>query len=546
MGNPYGLRANWVLLAACLALPCVYDAGVARAACTGPQALTARLRQHPTTENAIALGNWFAERGQFSCAADTFHAALEKDPESAQLYYLQGLALMNSGQPKSAMSSMEQSVMLDPDVVKPHLLLAYLYVHHGRITDAQNQWVAALKIDPKNEQALEELSNSLIEQGDYQHAVDVLYGAPRTERLTINLAKALGRMHYLSTANQILTEEVEKHPDSLTLADALVVVMIERVQNGEAIALMSKKVAEHPGNLDWEFRLFRVQVLTGDVTAAVPLGPKLLAARPHDSEVLALNGIVARHQGQFEKAKEYLEQSVTIDPNFVNSRLNLGMVLVQLKDWAGAKENLEKAIELGTPEAEVHYELGLALRGLGEKDRAVEEMKQFQKLKAEQENNLEAMSYASQGEDAMKAGNLAEAIEKLRKAAEAEPGNGGYHYQLSQALHKSGDFVGERTELEEVLKLAPGNAAAHKELGYLMARSGDAEGAIEHFQAAVRYAPGWVDAWINLAAEQAVAGHFPQAREAAANALRLDPGNAQALKLNDQLLHDPRAQHTPN
>jgi hypothetical protein len=51
-----------------------------------------------------------------------------------------------------------------------------------------------------------------------------------------------------------------------------------------------------------------------------------------------------------------------------------------------------------------------------------------------------------------------------------------------------------------------------------------------------------VDAWINLAAELAVESHFPEARKAVEMALRLDPDNAQARKLSDQLSQDPAAQ----
>jgi len=82
-------------------------------------------------------------------------------------------------------------------------------------------------------------------------------------------------------------------------------------------------------------------------------------------------------------------------------------------------------------------------------------------------------------------------------------------------------------------------------LGHLLARSGDAAGAIEHLQLAVRAAPAWTEAWINLAAELAIQARFTEAREAAAMALRLDPENAKAQRLSDQLGRDPRARQDP-
>jgi hypothetical protein len=48
-----------------------------------------------------------------------------------------------------------------------------------------------------------------------------------------------------------------------------------------------------------------------------------------------------------------------------------------------------------------------------------------------------------------------------------------------------------------------------------------------------------VEAWIDLATQLAVEEHLTDAREAAAMALRLDPGNTKAQKLSEQLARDP-------
>ena len=104
-------------------------------------------------------------------------------------------------------------------------------------------------------------------------------------------------------------------------------------------------------------------MLTNHVTAAKPMAPKLLAEHPHDPEVLYLSGIVDRTVGDYPQAKEHLEAAVALDPNFFNSRYNLGMVLVFLHEWKEASEQLEKAIALGATEPQVHFELAKALRG---------------------------------------------------------------------------------------------------------------------------------------------------------------------------------------
>ena len=297
-----------------------------------------------------------------------------------------------------------------------------------------------------------------------------------------------------------------------------------------------------PLTSDAVIQLFRILVLTNHINAARPIGPKLLAQRPHDPEVLYLNGIVLRAVGDNAGARKLLEQSVAGDPNSPNSHYELGMVDVFLKDWAPARKELEKAIALGAKEPEAHYQLALALRGLGEADLARKEFSAFEQQKASDEADLEASMKAAQADEELKNAKVQDAIGHYKEAVAAKPDNATYKYKLGLALHQAGDVDGERAQLEQAVRLDPGLAAAQNELGYLLSRGGDSSGAIEHFRLAVHSAPGYVDAWINLSAELAMAGQFTEARDAAAMALRLEPENERAKRLNDRLSHDSAAQ----
>jgi tetratricopeptide (TPR) repeat protein len=525
------------LLAACLGC-----AGSAYAACTGPQALVAQLRAHPTADNAVTLGSWYASHQQFDCAIEVFRSGLKHDPKSAQLHYLTGLALVAEKRPDEAQTELEQSARLDPEVLKPHIVLATVYEETGKRAEAEDQWRKALAIDPKSEDALEGLANDLMASQDYSGVVQLLHDAPRTEKLTIPLARALGLLNYLDESGNVLLEAMKAQPDSLPLAEAMVVVLVKQTKYQEAINLLQYMVKKHPGSEDAEMQLFRLLVLTNHINLARPIGPKLLAARPHDAEVLYLNGIVERSVGDFAQAKTYLEQAVALDPNFFNSRFNLGMVDVFLKDWQGAKENLEKAIALGAPQPEVHFELAKALRGMGDAPGAMQEIQLYQKLKKADDDATQAALSAGQGDRDMDAGKIDEALRHYRDAVQAKPDSAAYHYKLAVALHRSGDTAGEREQLDQAIKIDPKMAGAHNALGFLLSRSGDADGAVQHFREAVDAAPEWPEAWINLAAELAVQGHFEEARQAVAKALQLDPANTQAKELSDQLAHDPAAQ----
>jgi tetratricopeptide (TPR) repeat protein len=528
---------KWLMLAAFCGF-----AGSAHAACNGPEALMAKLQAQPTTDNAVLLGSWYASHKQFECASATFRAALKSDPKSAQLHYLVGLALLGQEQTAPATSEAEEAARLEPRVIKPHLLLATLYGQAGRQADEERQWRMSLAIDPKSEEALEGLSVELLARKDYAGVIAVLQSAPRTERLAINLSQALGQLNYLDDAAKVLTEAIQKTPDSLDLPKAMTVVLVNMHRYEQAIKLVETTASAHPDNMDAQLELYRILVLTNHFDRAVPLKPKILAWHPHDPQVLYLSGIVDRAVGNTQEAKAHLEESVALDPNFFNSRYNLGIVLVLLHEWKEAKVNLERAIELDTPVPEVHFELAKALRGLGENERAAEEMKIYQDLKKSDETKLEAATAAAQGDKDLEDGKAQDAATRYREAIQSVPGNAVYKFKLSIALRQSGDTAGERAQLEEAVKIDPQLAGAQNELGYLLARAGDANGAVEHFRMAVQAAPAWTDAWINLAGELAVTARYSEARDAVAKALALEPDNAEARELKEQLARDPSAQ----
>ncbi len=537
MGNRLGAKYAGCVLAIISGF-----AATAHAVCTGPAALTAQLKVHPTTDNAVLLGSWFASHKQFDCAVATFQGALKGDPTSAQLHYLAGLALFDNNRNAEALPELQKAIELDPQVIKPHEVLAFVLEQTGKRQEAEKQWHEALAIDPKSIIALEGLSHDLLDRNAYIDVVLLLRSAPRTEKLTINLARAFGNMNMLDEARDALTEALNAHPNSLPLSSALIVVLVKQVRYEDAIKLAQRIADVNPTSSDAVVQLFRVLVLTNHINAARPIGPKLLAQRPHDPEVLYLNGIVLRATGDYAGAKTVLEQSVAGDPNSPNSHYELGMVLVFLKDWAPARQELEKAIAMGAKEPQAHYQLALALRGLGESELARKEFSTYEQQKASDESDLEAAMKTSQADDELKNDKVQDAIGHYKEAVAAKPDNANYKYKLALALHRAGDAEGERAQLEQAIQLNPDLAGAQNELGYLLSRGGDSAGAIEHFRKAVHAAPGYVEAWINLSAELAMAGQFPDARDAIAMALRLEPENERAQKLNDRLSHDSAAQ----
>ncbi len=162
-------------------------------------------------------------------------------------------------------------------------------------------------------------------------------------------------------------------------------------------------------------------------------------------------------------------------------------------------------------------------------------MRLYQQLKQARSDKVQAAGKAEEGDQAMAAGDAAQAATLYREALQADPDEALLAYKLSRALDKLKDIAGERTALERAIQLNPNLAEAENQMGYLAARGGDAAQAEGCFRAAVRASPSYVVAWINLAATLADEAKWQDARQALGHALEVDPDNADARKLSQAL-----------
>jgi tetratricopeptide (TPR) repeat protein len=510
----------------------------AQAECIATPALEARVHDNPDVNVYTDLGTWFAQQQQFECANQAFREALKLDPSSAKLNYFLGLSLYSSHQAEGAIAPLQQSIQSDAKAIQPRILLATVFVGLGRKDDAETQWKAALQIDPTSTDALDGMATLLTDGGNPMAAVALLKPAQRDEDLNIDLARAYGQAGMLDEAAVTVKDALAADPSSLRLTNALATVYVNQHRYQDAATLLHDFVQQYPDDLDAQVFYLRALVLNSNTTEARPLAKKLLAALPHNFDVLLQNGMLERQAGDYTAARDHLRETVALQPQSYDALYNLGAALAHLNDAAGAKEQLEKAIALDSSQAEAHFQLASVLRTLSDTQGAQEQLKVYQQLNRASEARSEANTKSQLAAQKLAAGDAQQAISLYRDAIAATPDDALLNYKLAVALDKAGDFADERRALEQAVKLDPTFAVAQNQLGYLLSRDGSAganAAAEEHFRLAVKAAPEFAVAWINLAATLGAEAHYPEAQEAVATALRLDPKNSDALQLSQQL-----------
>ncbi len=81
-------------------------------------------------------------------------------------------------------------------------------------------------------------------------------------------------------------------------------------------------------------------------------------------------------------ASAELRRSIRINPNFWESHLQLGIVLIERRQWQEAASELSRAITLDATKPAPHYQLARAYNHLGKHDQAQAELAEFKRLSA--------------------------------------------------------------------------------------------------------------------------------------------------------------------
>lgn len=129
-------------------------------------------------------------------------------------------------------------------------------------------------------------------------------------------------------------------------------------------------------------------------------------------------GVVAYHNGHYEKALELFEKCIEIDPEFTEGYNNLGLTCTELDMEERATEAFKKAIELNPDLAATYNNLGYVFYRLGSLQEAVE---MYQEAICRSKDNGSA--YTNLGNAYYKLDRIEEAIEAWRKAVEIDPSN---------------------------------------------------------------------------------------------------------------------------
>src|SRR5947208_7435496 len=128
------------------------------AACKGPTELEKEIATHPAAGADDALGAYFGQREQLSCAIAAFEAAARQDPNSWEARFNLALALLQKHEAARAARELRVAVRIKPDDPLGHIALGEALGELGQNDAAIGEFKFALKSDPMSVPALDGLA----------------------------------------------------------------------------------------------------------------------------------------------------------------------------------------------------------------------------------------------------------------------------------------------------------------------------------------------------------------------------------------------------
>ncbi|MDP6621266.1 MAG: tetratricopeptide repeat protein [Alphaproteobacteria bacterium] len=216
---------------------------------------------------------------------------------------------------------------------------------------------------------------------------------------------------------------------------------------------------------------------------------RILAADPHQADVLHLLATILHDQGDGERAVELSGRAAALQPANPDYLNMLGTALITLGRLEEAEAHFRQALAAAPAGAESHSNLGLVLRRQGRLLEAEESLRRALELTPgapEILNNL--------GVTLLDRGLAVPAVAIFTQVLEREPGYAAAHNNLGLALLESGDSAGAISQMRQAIGLDPELADAHSNLGSTLLGEGQLDGAAEHIEKALALMPGDVQA----------------------------------------------------
>ena len=274
-----------------------------------------------------------------------------------------------------------------------------------------------------------------------------------------------------------------------------------------AAAALRNAESLDPADPRWPYFLAIHDIFEGDFEQAVAALDRVLVLAPRDLATRIRRADTLLDLGRLDEAETEYRRILDFDQGHSAAHFGLGRVDFERGDMEGAIERFQDALG-GQPEGSVvHHHIGLTLRRLGRREEAADQLKRNQHVRIAfpdplfaslQRLNVSREAHFKRGTDAMRRGDLQEALVAFQAADEALPNDPITLFNLGMVLIELGDKAQAEEQMLRAIEFNHDYREPHFNLALILAERNDLAGAERHFRRAAEIDPADLEARVRL------------------------------------------------
>ncbi len=237
-----------------------------------------------------------------------------------------------------------------PDPARPHYHLGVVYERAGQLEQAEQEYGAALRIEPDYYLAHYNLGVLLGERGELGQAIAhyqaALRSRPNHAGARNNLALTLAAEGDIDEAIRHCRLAVESRPDDADLHNNLAALLSKAGRTPEAVEQYQTAVRLNPDDAEIRRNLAAALESVGRDEQALLQYTEAVRIAPHDADAHIRLGLALARRGRLAEAIDHYRRVIEARPDHALAHYNLGNALAQQGRDRDALDHFRQAVQL--------------------------------------------------------------------------------------------------------------------------------------------------------------------------------------------------------
>jgi Predicted N-acetylglucosaminyl transferase len=467
------------------AFKCLYDISLQKG---NKDEAIAYLKRYVALKPGVAeahrnLGELLYDKKQFDGALEAYRAAVRLDPELKGVYkHFAEILLTKGGEQVEVMSVLNGAISTGEADAGIYAALGTHYHKSGNYPKAIDMFQKSLQMDPKNTAILTTLAECQAKNGNAKEAIVTYEQAVSMNPAAVQEYKALADLYQQqnnqSQAIAMYKKYLEKKPSDMRAARTVADYVFGQKNYEEAAKYFEMIKGEDTKKADFLFRYGQACYNSKNYKKALELCRQVAVLTPLNAEVFKILFDIASHDNTLKNdATAYLKKYVALRPGDAPAQKNLGDVLYDQKDYAGALAAYRSAIKADPGLRGIYKQYVEMVMQHGTREEIIKAL-----TGAIAAGEADAAMYSELGSSYQKQAAYPKAIEMYQKSLQLDSKNTGILSALAMCQAKNGDVQQATITFEQALAMKPNAVQEYKALGDLYLQQNKKDQAIAAYK----------------------------------------------------------------